>query len=184
MITQTKETPYLSVLNNENEVYSYIDSFKSVFIDKNNDIDIQQVFILFSSSDSKWVNALMRIRNAIVKPFGLKTSDSIEDRQLKLNNLQPEVGKRIGIFKIFDKTENEIILGEDDSHLNFRVSLLLSPLSDRENEKELSVTTVVKFNNLLGKLYFIPVKPFHKVIVKRMTANIVKQIIAKIGQNE
>jgi hypothetical protein len=50
---------------------------------------------------------------------------------------------------------------EDDKHLKFRTSVLI----DRE-KSEVYLTTVVKYNNWGGRLYFIPVKPVHRILVK------------------
>jgi len=108
-----------------------------------------------------WVMALMKLRNALVKVFGLKT-DFPETKD------QPfEVGGRVAFFKIYDIREDEILLGEDDSHLNFRVSIFDS----KEEQNNIKVTTLVQYNNALGKIYFAIVKPFHMLIVKKMVKN-------------
>lgn len=57
------------------------------------------------------------------------------------------------------------MLGEDDQHLDYRVSVRL----EREQGKcWVVVSTVVKFNNGLGRAYFVPVRPVHKIIVPAM----------------
>lgn len=48
---------------------------------------------------------------------------------------------------MFDKNENEIILGEDDKHLNFRVSLFIEQQSNNPQKKDLTISTTVEFNN-------------------------------------
>ncbi len=35
----------------------------------------------------------------------------------------------------------------------------------KEKKKNVSVTTAVKFNNALGRVYFFFIKPFHRMIV-------------------
>jgi hypothetical protein len=47
------------------------------------------------------------------------------DRKKPGEVFQCEVGERAGLFKVFDKTSNEIVLGENDKHLSFRVSFLI-----------------------------------------------------------
>jgi len=96
----------------------------------------------------KWVNGLMFIRDSVVRILGLKTSKEIPEGQTT-------------IFSIIEQQENEIVLGENDKHLDFRASVL----ADRKNSF-IYLTTIVRFNNLFGRLYFLPVKPFHKIIVK------------------
>jgi hypothetical protein len=76
------------------------------------------------------------------------------------------VGSRAGYFTVLDRNENEIVMGEKDKHLNFNTSVFI----DRENAF-IYLTTIVHFNNILGKAYFIPVKPFHKLIIKSSLRN-------------
>lgn len=109
-----------------------------------------------------WISQLLKLRNVIVRPFGLKTSiDAVPSSHQ--DELQP--GTAVGVFEVLDRRLNEIMLGEDDQHLDYRVSIQL----EREEEKcWVVVATVVKFNNWLGRAYFVPVKPVHKVIVPAM----------------
>jgi hypothetical protein len=60
--------------------------------------------------------------------------------------------------------------------LNFRVSLFLKQQAPGTNYKELTVSTAVEFNNWFGRLYFLPVPPFHKLIVPAMLKGIVKEL--------
>jgi hypothetical protein len=109
-----------------------------------------------------WISQLLELRNVIVRPFGLKTSiDAVPSGDQ--DELQP--GTAVGVFEVLDRRLNEIMLGEDDQHLDYRVSIQL----EREEEKcWVIVATVVKFNNWLGRAYFVPVKPVHKMIVPAM----------------
>merc|ERR1712046_407292 len=106
----------------------------------------------FFSSGPKWVGRLFILRNKIVSIFGLKTSGNITDREKQLENFKCEPGEQLGLFKVFTTTENEVILGEDDKHLNFRVSLILNPKGKKTENKDLIVSTTVEFNNWFGRL--------------------------------
>lgn len=170
MIIQKTTIPDSSILKNKENMFNYIDSFYSEFWDNENKYDITQIMKLFTTSGSAWAVSLMKLRDKIAKRFGLKTSETSSKESCNY-----EIGSQHGIFKIFDKTDNEIILGENDKHLNFKVSLLLEPHQD-SYDKTVSITTVVQFNNLFGKLYFFPVKPFHKLIVNSSLKNIIRQI--------
>ncbi|MDR1699902.1 MAG: DUF2867 domain-containing protein [Lachnoclostridium sp.] len=93
----------------------------------------------------RWVAALFRLRNAIVGVFGLKT------------------GSADAAFPVISQTENEVITGLPDKHLNFRASLVKDTTAGT-----ISLTTVVHFNNIWGRIYFLPVKPFHKIILRTL----------------
>ena len=56
-------------------------------------------------------------------------------------------------------------MAENDKHLNFRTSVLIDR---KEPLSHIYLTTIVKFNNIWGRLYFIPVKPFHRIIIKTL----------------
>jgi len=102
----------------------------------------------------EWVKWLLNIRNSIAGVFGLKTGKEIREGQT-------------AFFQIIEQRENEMVMGENDKHLDFRASVLI----DRENSI-IYLTTIVRFNNIFGRLYFIPVKPFHKIIVKSCLSRI------------
>ena len=176
MIITKTEIPENSLLNTHNMTYDYIDSFQGQFVDKFQKIEITQIGKSFFSSGPKWIDKLFTFRNNLVGLFGLKTSGKISDRQKMLDNFKGEKGERIGLFKVFDKTDDEIILGEDDKHLNFRVSLFIDKQNENKTDKKLIISTTVKFNNWFGRLYFLPVRPFHKLIVPTILKGIIKNI--------
>jgi hypothetical protein len=107
-----------------------------------------------------WVQTLLRLRDAIVRGFGLKTSRDL--RRLA----KPGARDRISIFKVFATDPHEVVLGEDDTHLDFRVSVLVRPDGRRPAGRELVVTTVVHCHNRLGRLYIAAIRPFHKLVVR------------------
>ncbi len=100
---------------------------------------------------------LMRLRDALVRPFGLKTSPRGPAGRPRFVQ-----GERIGLFTLFERTEEELLLGEDDRHLDFRLSLRVS------GNGQATLATLVRFHNVWGRLYFALVRPFHARIVKRM----------------
>lgn len=90
-----------------------------------------------------WATALFRLRNAIVGVFGLKA------------------GKAEASFPVISQSDGEVVSGLPDKHLDFRLSVL-------RGEETVSLTTVVRFNNALGRVYFFFIKPFHKLIIKTL----------------
>lgn len=116
----------------------------------------------FFQSAPDWVDTLMRLRDRAVGWVGLKTSGV---RRPDSEELAFEPGAKLGIFRVFERSANEILLGENDRHLDFRVSLL----SQRaERSCRVSISTVVRFNSDFGRLYFLPVRPLHGLIVRAM----------------
>lgn len=156
--------------------YDYMDSFEGKLTDERLDIDGAKVGKAFFSSGPDWIGKLFSFRNTLVKHLGLKTPKNTMNRQEQLERFKCEVGERLGLFKVYHRDESEVVIGEDDKHLNFRVSLYLKTSEDNAHEKTLTISTVVKFHSWLGRLYFFPVKPFHKLIVPTMLKGIVAHL--------
>jgi len=150
------------------------DSHSADLIGSEKPIAIEEVGRAFFSTSPSWLKNLFMLRNKLVKLIGLKVGEEVEDREAMLAASNFEVGDSLGLFKVFQKSENELIIGEDDKHLDFRVSLLIDR-SATEKER-LTITTTVHFNNWTGRLYFIPVKPFHSFAVPAMLRSIVKNL--------
>ena len=113
---------------------------------------------IFSHQPS-WVGKLTMVRDAIVACFGLKTAKH-------LATLDGGQGERVGIFKVYSVSETEIVVGEDDKHLDFRVSVLCSEGIAPEGGGQLIVSTVVHCHNFLGRAYLHVIAPFHRLVVK------------------
>ncbi len=174
MLIQTTSLPEESVLNIPDISYDYLDSYEREFNNQEKVIEIEEVVLLFFSSGPEWIEQLFTLRNRIVGLFGLKTSEPIKDRQHALQSFHCEPGERLGLFKVFYKSPHEVILGEDDKHLNFRISLLIR--SSGHTSTKLIISTVVTFNNWFGKMYFLPVRPFHRLIVPAMMKGIIRKL--------
>ncbi|MEO5626866.1 MAG: DUF2867 domain-containing protein [Dokdonella sp.] len=109
----------------------------------------------------RWVRALMRIRDALVAGVGLKTA-----RLLVSSGVD---ASRIGIFKVYDSNALEVVMGEDDKHLDFRVSVLCRPREHASADGGgpcLVLSTVVHCHNRLGRMYIAFVAPFHRLVVQ------------------
>ncbi len=59
------------------------------------------------------------------------------------------------------------MLGEDDSHLDFRVSVLRQSETEMDggSDARLVVTTVVRCHNRLGRAYITAIRLFHRRVV-------------------
>jgi len=103
---------------------------------------------LLFSNPPPWFTILLAIRNRVVGLFGIRSSNDLVD------------GDHIAFFPVLSRAPNEIVVGADDSHLDFRASVLL-----RRTEHTLVVTTAVRCHNLLGRTYLAVILPFHILVV-------------------
>jgi hypothetical protein len=112
------------------------------------------------AQQAPWVGRMLGLRDAVVSVFGLKTT-----RDLQRATESPPV-PRIAFFRIYEKDANEILLGEDDRHLDFRIAVRCEPDAASPGSRRLVVCTVVQCHNLLGRLYILAIAPWHRVIVR------------------
>jgi hypothetical protein len=112
------------------------------------------------SHQAPWIGSLLAVRDAVVGRFGLKTA-----KQLTSLGAQSETA-RVSIFKIYAISPTEIVLGEDDKHLDFRLSVLCSSQPSPGGKRQLTLSTVVHCHNRLGRLYIFIIAPFHRLVVQ------------------
>ncbi len=148
----------------ERGLLSQID-FSDTFSTTNQEDKLEEITHLIFNNPPKWIKSLFILRNKIVKLLGLKAEKPAD------YNERFAVGGYIGFFKIFSITQHEIVLGANDSHLNFR-AIVAKKNEDLHNIK---LITLVQYNNSTGKIYMSVIKPFHRLVVKRMVKNAYKQ---------
>jgi hypothetical protein len=109
---------------------------------------------------------LLSIREFIAKQIGLKTANGKKNVTAEIQSFQGCIGEKIGLFEVWCRNENEIVTGQRDKHLDFGLSFYI----ENDNEKHIiKLTTIVKINSFLGKVYFFLVKPIHKLLMPTVT---------------
>lgn len=105
----------------------------------------------------RWATALMALRDTLVRGLGLKTTKQLAGGP---------ADTRVGIFRIHARDAREIVLGEDDRHLDFRLSVHRAEPQGADAPPRLTVSTVVHCHNRLGRGYLRVIAPFHRAIVQ------------------
>lgn len=100
----------------------------------------------------KWTRALLYIRRLVTTPFGL-------------SNDGPVAEDKIGIFPVEIETDQELIAGFNDRHLDFRVSVI-------SQEGRVYLATWVHPHNFGGRLYLKTILPFHIMISRNALARV------------
>jgi len=138
--------------------------FTDTFSTTNHIDDIKDITNLIFNTSPKWLELLLKLRNNLVKIIGLKTSIP------KDYNETFKVGGYVKFFKIYSISNNQVVLGANDSHLNFRAIVEI----DTSRNYNIKVITLVQFNNKKGEFYMNIIKPFHRLVVKKMVKNAFK----------
>ncbi|QSB13105.1 DUF2867 domain-containing protein [Natronosporangium hydrolyticum] len=92
----------------------------------------------------RWVATLLVARNALVRLVGV-----------------PPASRRV--FDVHAASEREALLGVDDEHLDFRVSVLVDPAGRR-----VTLSTVTRAHNRRGRFYLAVVRRLHPLVVRAM----------------
>ncbi len=154
------------------EALSRVDYLDVFAIDLKSRPPVASLPPLFFRSFPAWFVALLHIREAMAGVIGLKTAHGI-DVKAQLADFRGEPGQSVALFHVLGRSEEEILTGEDDRHLDFRLSFFVLP---REEGSRIALATTVQFKGWLGRLYFLPVRPIHRLIVPVMLRRMAKKL--------
>ena len=118
----------------------------------------------------QWIVALLALRNRCAAVIGLKTS---ADGALA-DGVALEKRRRIGMFPVLSETPERIVMGFDDWHLDFRVVVDVVALGGERHE--VTVTTLVRTRNAVGRVYLATIMPFHRLVVRTLLAQAAKPL--------
>lgn len=93
-----------------------------------------------------WARFLLAIRRFVTTPFGLSNDGPVAD-------------DKVGIFPVESESDQELIAGFNDRHLDFRVSVM-------SLNSEVFLGTWVHPHNLGGRIYLNTILPFHILIAR------------------
>ena len=111
----------------------------------------------------------MIVRNKSVSLVGLDAPSLTDVLSTEIKR-DYAVGEKIGGWPIFALTDDELVAGRDNKHMDFRISLMKVADADKIN---VTITTVCWVNNLFGKYYLFSIIPFHKRGLQMLIANAV-----------
>lgn len=123
--------------------------------------DMRRLAMLALGDPPAWFRTLLAIRDRAMRPLGIKPSREVREGRPSED--------RVDFFPILQETENEIILGEDDRHLDFRLSLLRIRA---DGATRIVATTAVRVHNRLGRAYIAVIRPFHHLVARRSMARL------------
>lgn len=116
-----------------------------------------------------WVKRMLVLRNSLAGWCGLEVP-TVADIMAPEIRSHYSVGDKIGPWPIYSLTENELIAGRDNPHLNFRLSVLKAPVGETAR---VFVSTICSVNHWSGKLYLFFIVPFHIWGVRNLIARAV-----------
>ncbi len=122
--------------------------------------DVRLLATRLLTRSPRWVKLLLRVRDLLVACFGIKTSASLSRHAAGRQD-------HISFMRVYQTSETEMVLGEDDRHLDFRLSVMVRAAAGGDAScEEVVATTVVHCHNALGRIYLWLISPFHRVIAQ------------------
>lgn len=124
---------------------------------------VTDIFFAVFGHRPGWMKRLMLTRNSIVSLFGIETPTTHEIMHPEIRSSY-RVGDRIGAWPIFALTEDELVAGRDNKHLDFRISVL-------RMENCLVISTACVVHNTFAKLYLLCILPFHTWGIQKLISD-------------
>jgi hypothetical protein len=103
----------------------------------------------------QWAGFLLVIRRIVTAPFGLSQDG-------------PAAIDKVGPFPVESESDDELLAGFNDKHLNFRVSVMA-------HDGHVYLATWVHPHNWGGRLYLRLIMPFHVLIARDALVRVSKQ---------
>ncbi|WP_267278534.1 DUF2867 domain-containing protein [Arthrobacter sp. CDRTa11] len=101
-----------------------------------------------------WVTALLGVRQAVVGLVGINKAPA-------------------GVFAVSKVHGEEALISADDTHLDFRCGVAYDA-----GARLLRVTTAVRLKGWRGRLYFLPVRLLHPLVVHAMMARAIRRLVS------
>jgi len=172
IVKARKDIPANSQLRSQ--MFDYWDCFQGVLIEKGQRATPSHVCIAFLTSVREVKQKLLSVKNKAFSFVNGKTA--IETINMAdLNTFNYQTGEQLGLLKVFYRKEDEIILGADTKRINLRISLFLEEVKT-EPQRSLAFTTIVAYNDFLGRIIFFLVKPLHKILARHLLRSLIEKI--------
>jgi hypothetical protein len=160
------EVPSGSLLGREVIEQAYFrDSYRAPL--SRSELGIVDVFFGIFAHHPLWMKLLLIVRNKIASLAGLDAPTASDILHVEIRD-RYAVGDKIGVWPIFSLSENEIVAGRNNKHMDFRLSVLKVPDGDTTS---VVISTICTVHNLSGKVYLFFVAPFHRYGVRKLMAN-------------
>ena len=160
------DMPFGSMLSRELIERAYFrDSYRVPL--SRRELGVVDVFFSIFAHHPLWMKLLLIVRNKVASLAGLEAPTASEILRVEIKD-RYVVGEKIGVWLIFSLSDDEVIAGRDNKHMDFSLSVLKVPDGDSTS---VVVSTICTVHNLSGKLYLFFVVPFHRYGIRKLMAN-------------
>jgi hypothetical protein len=129
--------------------------------------DVVDLFFAVFGDHPLWMKLMLAARNRLALWGGLAAPQPMDIFNVTRKSSYA-VGDVIGVWPIYAMTENELIAGRDNKHLDFRVSIIKDAVD--QTGAVVFVSTICVIHNWFGKAYLQVVLPFHRLGLRTLIA--------------
>ena len=101
---------------------------------------------LMFDAPPRTLRVLMRGRDLLVRPLGLKPV------------IRTAASPTVGPFALISLSDEEVVFGQDDRHLDFRCSVLVDEV---DGARQVVCATVVRVHSAIGRAYLAAIRVAH-----------------------
>ncbi|QNB08183.1 DUF2867 domain-containing protein [Herbaspirillum frisingense] len=139
----------------------FADSFRIRLTPQLAQLNTTEITARMMAAQPAWISALLALRDRLVAPLGLKRAS--------------DNGAPAG-FPLLMAEPRRVVMGLDDSHLDFRLCVEKSSDNAQETTSDqwLTVTTVVRTKRWLGEFYLAAIMPFHRCVARTLLQGLLR----------
>ena len=148
----------------------FADSFRIRLTPQLAQLNTTEITARMMAAQPAWISALLALRDRLVAPLGLKRAS--------------DNGAPAG-FPLLMAEPRRVVMGLDDSHLDFRLCVEKSSGHAAEatidandvgnvGDQWLTVTTVVRTKRWLGEFYLAAIMPFHRCVARTLLQGLLR----------
>ncbi len=133
--------------------------------------EVVELFFAVFGHRPWWMKAALATRNRVARWCGLEAPSA---RELFSHERRRHyaVGDHIGVWPIFTLADDELIVGRDNRHMDFRLSVFRQ--AARDGPERVVVTTACRVRNRFGRVYLAAIIPFHRWGLRLLIARAVR----------
>ncbi len=160
-VTEVGVPPASQLLHSLTGEINYQDAYQVALRDPS--MRVEAAYLAVFDYPPAWVLTLMNLRGLVAGLLGLKhAAYKNAKNRAQISAEDFAINRLAGPFYVKSIAKDELIVGDDDTHLDFRISVY------KNTDATVTVSTIVTTHNAVGRMYMWVVKPFHRVIAKSM----------------
>lgn len=132
------------------------------------EVSLRQFIAGFIGYLPPWVKLLYGVRMLFVRLLGMRQERIPQKQALSPEDIPFQPGQKLAFFDVHSAEEERFFIAvASESHLAAYLGFVAEPIDERR--RRFYVVTIVHYHRWTGPVYFNVIRPFHHLVVGRMT---------------